>query len=82
MTALTSLTIITAARAATLEANSIFGTSEENFDAAIRFRVKVPADEAGLEAMAKEFKINIFHYPVKVNMVHRGFMKVNFTFPG
>jgi hypothetical protein len=81
LTAIANLTIATSAHAATLQADTIFGTSEDNFDAAIRLCVKVPVDEAGLEEMGREFKINIFHCPVKVNKVHRGFMKVSLTFP-
>jgi hypothetical protein len=79
--AVASLTIANA-HAATLQADSIFATSEENLQTAARLSGQHPPDEAGLEEMDREGKINLFHTPMTVTIVHRGFMTVSFRFPG
>jgi len=79
LTALASL-IITSAFGSTLQANAIFADSEEDLQIAIH--LSTHNDEAGLEEMDRESKINVFKVPLEVNVYKRGFLTTSFTFPG
>lgn len=66
--------------AATLQPNAIIATSVENLEKASVFVAH--HDEAGLEEMDREGKINTFKIPLEVTVHQRSFLWVSFSFPG
>jgi hypothetical protein len=58
--------------ASTLQANTIFATSAENYDTAVHFAIH--NDQAGLEEIDREWKINVFKVPLEVIVRQPGFL--------